>query len=144
MALYQKHWWQPVHIDTLVKNTKWVVLRYPTPAMAQQMGMSTAAFEDFYFDVCTLDYQRMSENMEALKVLMDKTSKVHIRGPGTDLTFSIAGIKAVKCDGHRNIPDGEVFTAPVRDSIQGEITFNAPTIYHGRTYALTDALGYGC
>src|SRR5438270_246897 len=117
--------------DQRVKKTKWVVLRWPTPSMAQLAGMSTEAFEDFYFEVCTLDYRKLQPGMKALKLLMEKTDRVEIRGPGTDLRFSIKGIPAVICGGDRNIPDGEVFTAPVRDSVEGHVTFNAPTIYQG-------------
>ena len=115
--------------DQRVKKTKWVVLRWPTPSMAQLAGMSTEAFENFYFDVCTLDYRKLQPGMKALKALMEKTNRVEIKGPGTDLRFGIKGISAVICGGDRNIPDGEVFTAPVKDSVQGHITFNAPTIY---------------
>ena len=115
--------------DQRVKKTKWVVLRWPTPSMAQLASMSTEAFEDFYFDVCTLDYRKLQPGMKALKTLMEKTGRVEIKAPGTDLRFSIKGIPAVICGGDRNIPDGEVFTAPVKDSVQGHITFNAPTIY---------------
>ncbi|MDD5200962.1 MAG: aminopeptidase [Terrimicrobiaceae bacterium] len=118
-------------LDWRINKTKWVVLRWPTPAMAQQAQQSTEAFEEFYFKVCTLDYARMAPGMKALKALMDRTDRVQIKGPGTDLRFSIKGIGAVSCGGDRNIPDGEVFTAPVRDSVEGEITFNAPTIYQG-------------
>ena len=115
--------------DQRVKKTKWVVLRWPTPSMAQLASMSTEAFEDFYFDVCTLDYRKLQPGMKALKTLMEKTDRVEVKAPGTDLRFSIKGIPAVICGGDRNIPDGEVFTAPVKDSVQGHITFNAPTIY---------------
>jgi aminopeptidase len=115
--------------DQRVKKTKWVVLRWPTPAMAQLAGMSTEAFEDFYFDVCTLDYRKLQPGMKALKALMEKTDRVEVMGPGTDLRFSMKGISAVICGGDRNIPDGEVFSCPVRDSVQGYVTFNAPTIY---------------
>lgn len=115
--------------DQRVKKTKWVVLRWPTPSMAQLAAMSTEAFENFYFDVCTLDYRKLQPGMKALKALMEKTDRVEVKGPGTDLRFSIKGISAVICGGDRNIPDGEVFTAPVKDSVQGHITFNAPTIY---------------
>jgi aminopeptidase len=115
----------------VLKKTRWVVLRWPSPAMAQLAGMSTEAFEDFYFDVCTLDYAKMSRAMRPLQALMNRTDKVRIRGPGTDLTFSIRGIPAVCCDGKTNIPDGEVFTAPVRDSVQGTIQYNCPTRYRG-------------
>ena len=115
--------------DQRVKKTKWVVLRWPTPSMAQLASMSTEAFENFYFDVCTLDYGKLQPGMKALKTLMEKTGRVEVKAPGTDLRFSIKGIPAVICGGDRNIPDGEVFTAPVKDSVQGHITFNAPTIY---------------
>jgi aminopeptidase len=97
--------------------------------MAQLAGMSTEAFEDFYFNVCTLDYERLQPGMRALKELMERTDRVHIKGPGTNLRFSIKGIPAVICGGDRNIPDGEVFTAPVKNSVEGHVTFNAPTIY---------------
>ena len=117
--------------DHRVKKTKWVVLRWPTPSMAQLAGMSTEGFEDFYFDVCTLDYRKLQPGMKALKSLMDKTDRVEIRGPGTDLRFSIKAIGAIICGGDRNIPDGEVFSCPVKDSVEGHVTFNAPTIYQG-------------
>jgi aminopeptidase len=117
--------------DQRVKKTKWVVLRWPSPSMAQLAGMSTEAFEDFYFNVCTLDYRKLQPGMKALKALFQRTDRVEIRGPETDLRFSIKGIPAIICGGDRNIPDGEVFTAPVRDSVNGHVTFNAPTIYQG-------------
>lgn len=134
MKLYQSHWWQPVHIERRVNNTKWVVLRWPTPSMAQGADMSTEAFEDFYFDVCTFDYSKMSSAMDPLKELMERTDRVHIKGPGTDLRFSIKDIPVIKCDGKLNIPDGEVFTAPVKDSVEGHIQYNTPTLYHGTTF----------
>ena len=117
-----------------VNKTKWVVLRWPTPAMAQQAAMSTEAFEDFYFRVCTLDYARMIPGMRALQKLMEKTDQVHIKGPGTDLRFSIKGIGACPCGGDRNIPDGEVFSCPVKDSVEGVIQYNAPTVYLGSSF----------
>ncbi len=120
--------------DQRVKKTKWVVLRWPTPSMAQLAGMSTEAFEDFYFQVCTLDYRKLQPGMKALKALMERTDRVKIKGPGTDLRFSIKGIPAVICGGDRNIPDGEVFTAPVKNSVEGQITFNAPTIYQSTAF----------
>jgi aminopeptidase len=121
---------QPVQ-NQRVKKTKWVVLRWPTPSMAQLAGMSTEAFEDFYFEVCTLDYRKLAPGMKALKRLMQKTDRVEIRGPGTDLRLSIKGIPVVICGGDRNIPDGEVFTCPVKHSVEGYVTFNAPSIYQG-------------
>ena len=129
MRLAMKHM-RPV-LDHRVKRTKWCVLRWPGSSMAQQAGMSTEAFEKFYFDVCLLDYKALLPAMNALKKLMDKTGSVHIKGPGTDLRFSIKGINAVASGGNYNIPDGEVFTAPVRDSVEGYISYNAPSIYQG-------------
>src|SRR5438067_9278682 len=120
--------------DQRVKKTKWVVLRWPTPSMAQLAGMSTEAFEHFFFDVCTLDYRKLQPGMKALKALMERTDRVQIKGPGTDLNFSIKGIPAVICGGDRNIPDGEVFTAPVKGSVEGRLTFHAPSIYQGTPF----------
>jgi aminopeptidase len=120
--------------DQRVKKTKWVVLRWPTPSMAQLAGMSTEAFEDFYFDVCTLDYRKLLPGMKTLKRLMEATDCVQIKGPATDLAFSVKGIPAVICGGDRNIPDGEVFTSPVKDSVEGHVTFNAPSIYQGTAF----------
>lgn len=117
-----------------INKTRWVVLRWPTPSMAQQAQMSTEAFEDYFFRVCTVDYGKLRKGMEALKALMDATDLVHIKGPGTDLRFSIKGIGSVICGGDRNIPDGEVFTAPVKKSVEGCVKFNVPTIYHGTAF----------
>jgi aminopeptidase len=114
-----------------VNETRWCVLRWPTSAMAQQAGMSTQAFEDFYFKVCLLDYAALIPAMNQLKKLMDKAKNVHIKGPGTDLRFSLKGLKSIVCGGRHNIPDGEVFSAPVKDSVEGVISYNAPTIYQG-------------
>ena len=120
--------------DQRVNHTKWVVLRWPTSAMAQQAGMSTEAFEDFYFRVCTLDYRRMRPGMKALADLMRRTDQVRITGPGTDVQFSIKGIGAVECGGLRNIPDGEVFSCPVKESVEGVLQYNAPTVYLGTSF----------
>ena len=132
--LYNLHYAHKVHSEIRVPKTKWVVLRYPTSAMAQQAGMSTKQFEDYYFDVCMLDYAKMSRAMDALVAYMMRTDKVRIVGPGTDLTFSIKGMPAIKCDGKINIPDGEVFSAPLRDSVNGVLRYNAPTLYQGVTH----------
>ena len=122
MKLYEQHWWTPVHSEIRVKKTRWVVLRWPTSSMAQSAGMSTEAFEDFYFDVCTgVDYKKMAAASLPLKELMDRTDRIHITGPGTDLSFSKKGIDSVPCSGECNVPDGELFTCPVRDSVNGVI-----------------------
>lgn len=129
--MYERFIWKRVHMEIRVPDTRWVVLRWPGPSMAQLARKSTEEFRDFYFRVCTMDYQKMSEALQPLKDLMNRTDRVHVKGPGTDLRFSIAGIPAVECDGKRNIPDGEVFTAPVRESVEGTIQYNTPTIYQG-------------
>ncbi|MED3725639.1 aminopeptidase [Priestia filamentosa] len=123
-----------VHREIRVPKTKWVVLRYPTESMAQLSKMSKEAFEDFYFNVCNLDYGKMNKAMDSLVELMNKTDKVQLIGKDTNLTFSIKDIPAVKCAGEMNIPDGEVFTAPVRDSVNGVITYNTPSPYQGFTF----------
>jgi aminopeptidase len=134
MKLYRKYWWNPVHSEQRVKHTKWVVLRYPSASMAQQASMSTEKFEEFFFEVCTFDYSKMAPAIVPLKELMEKTDKVRIVGPGTDLKFSIKNIPAIPCIGNMNIPDGECFTAPVKTSVEGKISFNAPTIYQGTVF----------
>lgn len=118
----------------LVENTKWVVLKYPNAAMAQLANMSEDAFTDFYYDVCTADYDKMSKAMDPLVALMEKTDRVRIKGPGTDISFSIAGIPVRKCAGINNIPDGEVYTAPVKDSVNGVISYNTPSQEQGFTF----------
>jgi aminopeptidase len=113
---------------------KWVLLRYPTASAAQAAGMSTQAFEDFCLSVSTLDYARMDKAMDPLVELMTRTDRVRITSPGTDLSFSIKGIPILKAAGKNNIPDGEVYTAPVRDSVNGTVTYNTPSLEDGVTY----------
>lgn len=131
LKLYSKLYSHKVHSDLRVEKTKWVILRYPTEGMAQLSSMSTEKFEDLYFKVCNLNYRKMDKAMDSLVTLMKKTDKVHIKGPGTDLKFSIKPFTGIKCSGLRNIPDGEVYTAPVRDSVNGVISYNTPTVYNG-------------
>ncbi len=128
---YSRLYSHPIHHELRVGGTRWVILRYPTPSMAQLANMSTERFEDFYFNVCNLDYSKMSKAMDALVELMNKTDKVRIVAKDTNLSFSIKGIPAIKCSGECNIPDGEVYTAPIRDSVNGVITYNAPSIENG-------------
>jgi len=135
MALYSKLVMKPVHADWRVKKTKWVVLRYPNASMAQAANMSTAAFEEYFYTVCNVDYDKMSEAIRPLVARMEKTDRVHIKGPGkTDLRFSIKNIGVVPCAGARNIPDGECFSAPVRDSVEGTIAYNTQTLYQGAIF----------
>lgn len=129
---WSKSYQTPVHFEQRVNHTRWCVLRWPSPGMAQSASMSTGAYEDFYFQVCTMDYSRMAEAVQPLEKRMDATDEVRIVGPGdTDLVFSIRDIPAIECCGEMNIPDGEIFTAPVRDSVQGVMHYNTPTRYHG-------------
>ncbi len=132
MALYSKVL-RPV-LNYRVNKTRWVVLRWPTPSMAQGAGMSTEAFENLYFDVCTMNYPRMAKAMAPLERRMQKADRVHLKSPGTDLKFSIKGIGAKMCKGDRNIPDGEVFSCPVKNSVNGSIQFNTPTLYAGTKF----------
>jgi aminopeptidase len=134
MNLYATYYQKPVHFDCRIKKTRWCVLRLPNASMAQQAGMSTEAFENFYFDVCNLDYPRLARALRPLVARMEAARQVHITAPETDLRFSIEGIPVVPCAGEMNIPDGEVFTAPVRDSVEGFVRFNTPTIYQGSSF----------
>lgn len=133
-SLYNRTYGKLVHDEIRVPRTRWVVLRYPTSGMAQLAGMSSEAFEDYFFSVCTMDYAKMDRAMDALVDRMSRADEVHILGPGTDLRFSIKGQTHVKCAGEMNIPDGEVFTSPVRDSVQGTIRFNTPSLFQGLTH----------
>jgi aminopeptidase len=132
MAMYSRVI-RPV-LNYRVGKTRWCVLRWPTPSMAQGAGMSTEAFENLYFDVCTMNYQKMARAMTPLERRMKRTDRVHLKGPGTDLQFSIKNIGAQMCKGDRNIPDGEVFSCPVKNSINGRIQFNTPTLYSGTKF----------
>ena len=135
MRLVGKHYAKPVHFERRVNHTKWVVLRWPSPSMAQLAQMSTEDFERFYFDVCLVDYAKMDRDVQPLKRRMEAADRVHVKGPGaTDLRFSIKGIAAIPCSGERNIPDGECFTAPVRDSVEGVVQYNTPTLFNGTTF----------
>lgn len=134
LRAYSTFYSKALHTDRRVPNTRWVVLRYPNQAMAQFAGTSVESFQDFYYDVCTLDYGKMGEAMKPLIALMEKTDKVHIKGVGTDLTFSIKDIPVIPCAGELNIPDGEVYTAPVKNSVNGYITYNTPSLRDGFVY----------
>lgn len=134
MKAYSSIYAQKVHHNIRVAKTKWVILRYPTEGMSQLCGVSTEEFENFYFDVCNLDYQKMDDAMTPLKELMEKTDRVRIVAKDTDLSFSIKGIPAVKCSGRCNIPDGEVYTAPVKNSVNGVISYNVPSIENGTKF----------
>ncbi len=120
--------------DVKINEREWVLLNYPSPVDAYKAKMSTTDFNEFALDVMTVDYQKMSKDIKPLKELMEKTDKVRIISPGTDLTFSIKGLPAIPCTGEKNIPDGELYTAPVKDSVNGTITYNTPSPYQGNIY----------
>lgn len=121
-------------IDCRVRNTRWVVTRFPTHGGAQEARMSLDEYEDYVFSACCIDWAAESRKQERLKRLMDRTDRVRIVASDTDLSFSIKGLQGIKCDGRFNMPDGEVFTAPVRDSVEGYITYNCPSVYHGKEF----------
>lgn len=131
MEIYNKYYTMQVHFEERVKNTKWCILRYPNDSMAQMAKMNKDEFENYFFNVCNLDYKKMSAAMDCLKDLMNRTDKVHIVGNETDLIFSIKDIPAEKYAGTFNIPDGEVASAPVKTSVNGYITYNTETTYNG-------------
>lgn len=120
--------------DFLIANRRWVLLNWPTPGLAQKAGMSTGKFTDYLLDVCNVDYEKLAESQKPLVSLMEKTDRVRIVSPGTDLTFSIKSIPVIPCAGECNVPDGEVYTAPVKDSVNGTITFNTPSPYNGTVF----------
>jgi len=130
MEMYNNLYVKPVHLEIRIKK-KWCILNYPNYAISQSAAMSLESFEDLFYKVCNLDYSKMCKAMDNLVELMNKTDKVRINGDGTDLNFSISDIPAIKCCGELNIPDGEVFTAPVKDSVNGVISYNTPSIYNG-------------
>jgi aminopeptidase len=134
IEIYRKKYWAPLHLEQRFKNTKWAVLRYPNNSIAQFAGMSTEEYEDLYFKACLLDYNKMAMEMKKLVNRMDQTNKVKIVGPGTDLEFSIKGVPSIIGAGTNNVPDGEVYTAPLKYSVNGKIHYNCPSPYEGHMY----------
>ena len=117
-----------------VNERRWVLLNYPSVVDSFKAHMTPEEFYNFSLDTMTVDYDKMYEDTKPLKELMEKTDKVRIVGPKTDIAFSIKGLPAIICAGESNIPDGECFTAPVRDSVNGTITYNVPSPYHGEIF----------
>lgn len=132
--MWQKLYATPVVFGQRVPHTKWAALRWPSPSMAQMANMPTSLFEDFYFKVCTLDYKKMEQAAKPLVELMNKTDRVKLIGPGTDLSFSIKDIGSVSCHGKRNIPDGECFSCPVKESVNGTVQYNTISLYQGKDF----------
>jgi aminopeptidase len=113
---------------------KWVLLNFPTEGAAHKAKMSFEAYSDFIINVSSVDYSKMDAAFIPLKNLMERTDKVRIVAKGTDLAFSIKGIPVIPCAGNYNIPDGEIFTAPIRDSVNGTITYNTPSPQRGTVF----------
>lgn len=130
---YSVHFQDPVHMRQRVNHTKWVVLRYPSPAFAMNAKMPTEAFKRFYYQACLVDYAKMEAALKPLEERLRATDRIRLHGPGTDITFSVKGQNWVPCFGRRNIPDGEIFSSPVLDSVNGHITY-APSVYQGRPF----------
>ena len=120
--------------DVRVNQRKWVLLNYPSLLDSYKAKMTSTEFMEFALKVMTVNYKSMSELIKPLKKLMDKTDKVRIVSPGTDITFSIKGMSSIPCVGEMNIPDGELYSAPVKNSVNGTITYNTPSPYQGRVY----------
>ncbi|MFA5467919.1 MAG: aminopeptidase [Sphaerochaetaceae bacterium] len=132
---YALYYNTPVHHDIRIVKTKWVVTRYPTQLMAYQGGMSLREMEDFFYKVTIgVDYNAMQKAMEKAKAFLDNVDKVHILAKGTDLRFSIKGMGAIICAGEMNIPDGEIYSCPLKESVEGTITYNTPSTYEGHTF----------
>ena len=127
---YRQYYWGPIHLAERCNHTKWSVLRYPNDAMAQLAGVSTEEYEDFYFRACWWTTTRWAGPCSPPD-LMARTDKVRIVAPGTDISFSIKGIPSFGMHGNRNIPDGEIYTSPVKGSVNGHITYNVPSPYDG-------------
>ncbi|MDD6879191.1 MAG: aminopeptidase [bacterium] len=120
--------------NKLVNERRWVLLNYPSAVDAYKASMTLEDFYNYSMDVMNVDYATMSKDILPLKRLMEKTDKVHIVGPKTDITFSIKGMPAIPCVGNSNIPDGEIYTAPVKNSVNGIITYNTSSTYRGEVF----------
>jgi len=115
-----------------VRNTRWVLTVFPTEAVAQEADMSLSEFEDFYYRSVDIDWRKLSQEQEEIKELFQKGREVTIKAEDTDITMSIEGRAVVSGHGKRNMPDGEVCTAPLEDSVQGHIKYTYPAIFRAR------------
>ncbi len=131
---YNSIYAQEVHFKQRVNHTRWLICNYPSLSLASRAKMSYDEYAEYLLDVCCLDYRKMEKALKPLKELMEKTDKVKILGKGTDLTFSISNMPAIICAGESNIPDGEVYTAPNLNSVNGVISYNAPSVYEGKEF----------
>lgn len=132
-SAYSRHFLTPVHFEQRVEHTNWVVLRYPSPAFAMNAKMPTETFRKFYYDACIFDYEKLQTAMQPLEKLLRDTDMIRMKGEGTDIEFSVKGQNWIPCFGKRNIPDGELFSSPILDSVNGHITY-APSVYQGKPF----------
>ncbi|TVR32882.1 MAG: aminopeptidase [Balneolaceae bacterium] len=130
---YSQKFLNPVHFEERVNNTKWAVMRYPSAAFAMNAKIPTEKFRQFYYEACLFDYNRLFEAMKPLESLLRKTDMIHLKGDGTDISFSVKGQNWIPCYGKRNIPDGELFSSPIIDSVNGQITYSA-SVYQGKPF----------
>ena len=114
------------------EKTRWVLVRVPNAAFAQQAGLSTDEMMEFFFDATLLDWQEESKRYDAIRDFMQTTEEVRIVGKGTDLRFKTTGRKYLIDDGHINMPGGEIYTAPIDDSAEGNIYFEFPAVFAGQ------------
>lgn len=130
---YAEGYLKPVHFEERVKHTKWCIMRYPSPAFAMNAKMSTTLFNEYFYKACLLDYSKLKEAMKPLEERLSKAKMVHLKGEGTDIELSIEGQTWVPCYGTHNIPDGEIFSSPILDSVNGQITYTA-SVYQGKPF----------
>jgi len=119
-------------MDQIIENVRWVLCDYPTNALAQEAEMSLSEYADFLYGATNIDWSEMTARLTSLKTRLEAGSEVRIVGPDTDLTLRTAGRIWEPADGKKNMPDGEIFTAPIEDSVNGRITYEFPAIYQGR------------
>jgi len=134
---YAKGLLDPVHFQERVNNTRWCIMRYPSEAFAMNAKMPTSRFIDFFYQSCLLDYNRLAEAMKPLEERLRTTREIHLQGNGTDIRFSVEGQNWIPCTGKRNIPDGELFSSPILDSVNGHIRY-APSVYQGKPFEFVE------
>ena len=119
-------------MDQIIENVRWVLCDYPTQALAQEAEMPLSAYADFLYSATNIDWSEMTARLASLKVRLESGSEIRIVGPDTDITLGTAGRIWEPADGKKNMPDGEIFTAPIEDSVNGRIRYEFPAVYQGR------------
>ncbi len=121
---------EPIKTERLKK--RWIVFNFPTNSFAQEAGMSLEDFEDFVYNACIQDWNKISKEQEKYIKLMESGSEVRIIGKDTDIKLKIKGRQFINGSGSHNMPDGEIFTAPLENETEGHIYFDYPTVYSGK------------